>query len=197
MKFQSLALVQCCQWMFKNNKLFERNITSFWFWCAHFFQLILVSFLSSLIAPFLQISVLFILWVIHVCSDLRLHGFEGEGLGGLRIRVHWGRLRYEIKEDDIPSLSPPPLPLLNHDKNPRSSQKPIDSLLVLQKSPRKTTFINSDLYLLSLFSVLLTHGEESIFLPALLAVTHSLRATWRTVPKCVLNGQFVLFSTFS
>ena len=115
MKFQSLALVQCCQWMFKNNKLFERNITSFWFWCAHFFQLILVSFLSSLIAPFLQISVLFILWVIHVCSDLRLHGFEGEGLGGLRIRVHWGRLRYEIKEDDIPFppfSSPLPSPFL-------------------------------------------------------------------------------------
>ena len=116
-------------------------------------------------------------------------GCTGEGLG--------------MKLKKMISLSLPfpppssPLPLLNHDKNPRSSQKPIDSLLVLQKSPRKTTFINSDLYLLSLFSVLLTHGEESIFLPALLAVTHSLRATWRTVPKCVLNGQFVLFSTFS
>ena len=159
---------------------------------VHIFQLILVSFLSSLIALFCrQISVLFILWVIHICSDLRLHGFGGGGLGVYVSGCTGEGLGMKLKKMislSLPFPPPPPLPLLNHDKNPRSSQKPIDSLLVLQKSPRKTTFINSDLYLLSLFSVLLTYGEESIFLPALLAIIHSSRATWRTVPKCVLNG---------
>ena len=130
----------------------------------HIFQLILVSFLSSLIAPFLQANFCS-LYSIHVCSDPRLHGFGGGGLGVYVSGCTGEGLGMKLKKMislslPFPSPSPPPLPLLNHDKNPRSSQKPIDSLLVLQKSPRKTTFINSDLYLLSLFSVLLTLPME-------------------------------------
>ena len=121
-----------------------------------------ISFIS--VIPYCrQISVLFILWVIHICSDLRLHGFGGGGLGVYVSGCTGEGLGMKLKKMislSLPFPPPPPLPLLNHDKNPRSSQKPIDSLLVLQKSPRKTTFINSDLYLLPLFSVLLTLPVE-------------------------------------
>ena len=83
-----------------------------------------ISFIS--VIPYCrQISVLFILWVIHICSDLRLYGFGGGGLGVSVSGCTGEGLGMKLKKMISLSLPFPPLPLLNHDKNPRSSQKPI------------------------------------------------------------------------
>ena len=113
------------------------------------------------------------------------------GGGGVYVSVCTGESPGTKLKKKISLSLPPLLPVLNHDKNPSSSEKPIDRLLGLKKKiAMKKTFINDNLYLLSLSSSLCywpNPWRGEYLSPGTPYSNLSSRGTWRTVSKCVLK----------